>query len=334
KIFTETKDDEIRYHAGVVLGSIPKEQLQSEEITLDYEPLINHSQASMHSMGRFLANHLGADVSSIAVQPPEDANWKVGPEYFTMRKIDAGEYPFWEFPRNRDEKRVGKVVVDVWFAMQPVTRRLYKKFLDDPAPLADGKTERVAYRPEGRMPSELQGDLDYPITNFDLRHAVSFCNWLSKQDGLEPVYSYDADRDKLQEDGFYHNPWKPNLKINGYRLPTYDEYNVAVRTTYSDGIPWNHVLPIGLAGGDYATYSGNPYPRKIFSLIPNRWGLFINDPICGAWLTGTDKGEFIRTSLHVGAAPYVRYIPNSVLRLGPLESIYVVQNRNVLSAEK
>ncbi|MGB7343071.1 MAG: serine/threonine-protein kinase, partial [Pirellulaceae bacterium] len=41
KIFTETKDDEIRYHAGVVLGSIPKEQLQSEEITLDYEPLIN-----------------------------------------------------------------------------------------------------------------------------------------------------------------------------------------------------------------------------------------------------------------------------------------------------
>ncbi|TWT92795.1 serine/threonine-protein kinase [Stieleria varia] len=325
-LFTQTDDDDIRYHTGVVLGSFRKEQLRAEEIGLDYEPLINHPKASMHSMGRFLATHMGDDVSTIAVQPPANANWKIGPESIPMRKIDAGEYPFYEIPRTQDEPHIGKVVVNVWFAMQPVTRRLYKEFLDDPAPLADGKTDRVEYLPEGRMPVELQGDLSYPISNIDLRHAVSFCNWLSKRNGLQPVYSYNAERDKKQEDGFYHNPWTPNLKINGYRLPTYDEFNVAVRSTYNDGIPWLHVLEIGRAGGDYEEYLGNAYPRRFDTLIPNRWGLFINDPICGSWLTGNVKGMFIRTNLHLNALPYHRYNPESALHRAPLESIYLVQN--------
>ncbi|MGB7327223.1 MAG: SUMF1/EgtB/PvdO family nonheme iron enzyme, partial [Rubripirellula sp.] len=326
KIFTETKDDEIRYHAGVVLGSIPKEQLQSEEITLDYEPLINHRKASMHSMGLFLANHLGDDVSSIQVQPPADANWRLGPENIPMRKIDAGEYSSFEVPRLINEKRVYKLTEDVWFAMQPVTRRLYKEFLDDPELLADDETKKEAYRPDGNMPVELQGNLDSPISNIDLRHAASFCNWLSKKNGLQPVYSYDADRDKKQDDGFYHNPWVPDLQASGYRLPKWVEYNVAVRTTYGDGIPWSHALPIGQAGGDYAPSLGNPYPREFDTLIPNRWGLFANDPVCGSWLLGDKEGRFIRSNLFLNAMDYVRYSPDTFASRGPMESIFVVQN--------
>jgi len=52
-----------------------------------------------------------------------------------------------------------------------------------------------------------------------------FCNWLSRQEGLDPCYMKEGkeqirdDENKARE----YDAWKLALDADGYRLPTEDE---------------------------------------------------------------------------------------------------------------
>ena len=58
---------------------------------------------------------------------------------------------------------------------------------------------------------------DFPITNVTWKDAIQYCNWLSKEYNLKPVYSRAGDT------------YICNFEADGYRLPTETEWEFAAK---------------------------------------------------------------------------------------------------------
>jgi serine/threonine protein kinase len=314
-------DPQVRYHAGVVIGSYPRariEEAASAGTSFDFATLINSKEVVLHSLGLFLGHHLGVDVAGTPVQPPADANWKLGPDSIPMVRLPAGTYEFYPVPKLDNDPDQYEIENDFWFATIPISRSLYQEFLDDPAPLDHPTaTKQTEIFFSDREPPALRADDAQPIQGIDYTHAICFCNWLSRRDGLEACYEYQPNASAVTKIGdFQMNKlrWKTMDAAAGYRLPTFAQFSVAVRADYNTGTPWSHVLPIGISGGDYEQESGGDYCRQLYSLIPNRRGVFANQGYCGSWASGND----FRSALSFG---------NDVIFTGTAagQSIYLVQ---------
>ena len=83
-------------------------------------------------------------------------------------------------------------------------------------------------------------------------------------------------------------PWENVENATGFRLPTYTQFTFVLQSRYRSGTAWKHVKSIGEIGGDYEAPKSSEFQRPLFSLIPNRLGMFVNDNKCGTWLAGTD----------------------------------------------
>ena len=323
-------DPQVRYHAGVILASYPRGRLSAQGVSLDYLNLINSSDAGVHSIGRFLAKHMGEDPYAYPLNPPESSSWKVGPDNIPMVWIEPQSF---EYERSRNDSNVFRTLEfdeGFWFATIPVSRRLFQEFVDEVDVLPDGSAQNAMEVENDNIPDELKLDVTQPIMEVNIAQACTFCNWLSERAGLIPCYRYREDLDLTPEESVRVSgprdyvipkvPWETIDSANGYRLPTYEQYLYALRAGYTQrATPWAHVNQIGMLGGDYVPPRQEPHVRALFSLIPNRFGMFVNDTECGTRILGHDVYTAARPA-RVGVIQ-----SRTVIRLINRFSIYLVQ---------
>ncbi|WP_296031783.1 SUMF1/EgtB/PvdO family nonheme iron enzyme [uncultured Treponema sp.] len=61
--------------------------------------------------------------------------------------------------------------------------------------LATEVTQELYESVMGNNPSKFKGEKNLPVENVSWYNAASFCNKLSEQEGLEPVYSFEGETD-------------------------------------------------------------------------------------------------------------------------------------------
>lgn len=121
-----------------------------------------------------------------------------------------------------------------------------------------------------------------PAVDVSWREAVEFCNRLSRQHGLTPVYAVESHDVAAATTG---NPaarpvvddWQVgwNEAADGYRLPTEAEWQIACQA----GTTGPHYAPLDEIAW-YAENSDNRL-RPVAGKTPNAWDLF--DMIGGVW---------------------------------------------------
>jgi formylglycine-generating enzyme required for sulfatase activity len=143
--------------------------------------------------------------------------------------------------RREQGRRADEVIVPVlltkpfFIGVKEVTNREFRRF-------------RKNHDSGGALHASLAGDLN-PVVNISWEDAVEYCNWLSAQEGLTPVYETKFQR------------WqqvKPTP--DGYRLPTEAEWVWAIRyqgRTSATTFPWGARMPPKRESGNYAGKSAN-----------------------------------------------------------------------------
>ena len=224
----------------------------------------NTGSASSSSMLLYLGGLSAGDIKTVTVDAVS----------FNMAYVPGGA----TFPTGTDDDDTATVAGDCWIGETEVTWELWNTVrlwaLDTTADhdgdgltmSADGDNDVYSFAQPGVM-GDGSGDTDqHPVTNFNWRTAMVWCNavteWYNANNGsgpdLDPVYYYDSSytsiiRDAVDNDshpteigadytnvvnltaGGFDNPYV-NSDAGGFRLLTSDEWELAAR--YINGQSW------------------------------------------------------------------------------------------------
>ena len=145
----------------------------------------------------------------------------------------------------------------------------------------------------------LNGD-DQPVVRIEWEDAARFLNWLSIEDGLQPVYDTTSDPIK---------PFRP-LR-NGYRLPTEAEWSWAARAAGRDApivYAWGNELPPPDRSGNFADIAASEILPT--TLVTYTDGFAVSAPVgsfeanpVGIFDLGGNVVEWVQDFYEITAAP-------------------------------
>lgn len=184
--------------------------------------------------------------------------------YGDMIAINGGTFamgsPESEMQRETDEVQHNVTVSNFYIGRYEVTQKQYEEVM-------------------GENPSNFKGD-NLPVENVSWYDAIEFCNKLSQNEGLTPVYTIDGD----------NVSW--DRSANGYRLPTEAEWEYAARAgtttpfNTEDSISdeeanyYGH-YPYGIEENYFSQENLETEPGEyrqttveVDSFSPNKWGLY------------------------------------------------------------
>ncbi len=150
--------------------------------------------------------------------------------------------------RANETLREVELVRPTYLAVREVTNGQFRRF-------------KAAHH-SGRFSNhELDAD-DQPVVQVTWEDAAEYCNWLSAQEGLPPVYATREGR------------LATALPVGtGFRLPTEAEWSRAAR--YPDGgplkYPWGAALPVPPRSGNYADESARPIVPAVLQGYDDRY---------------------------------------------------------------
>jgi formylglycine-generating enzyme required for sulfatase activity len=243
----------------------------------DYQ---NHPDAGVHGSTDWLLRQWGRLQETRAIderlrgKPPEKRQWYVNGQGQTYSILAEGDPFYMGSPENDADRRpdedrhLRKIPRSFAVAAKEVTRAQFERFLDANPDIKEAFNENgeaapllERYSPEAETPTVL--------VNWYL--AAQYCNWLSKEEGIEEgQWCYPSDPKKITV-GLVLAP--ECLEKTGYRLPTEAEWECVCRAgaetsrAYGGG---DEVL------GAYAWYLKTSPDRcqVVGRLRPNDWGLF------------------------------------------------------------
>jgi formylglycine-generating enzyme required for sulfatase activity len=138
------------------------------------------------------------------------------------------------------------------------------------------------FKPDAQFAREVGEELDCPANRIDFHSAVSYCRWLSEQEGVPAdQMCYDAltDDDPAERDGSL-----PDERIRrlGFRLLTEPEWEYVCRadssTPWFCGISEEHLKKFG-----WFALNGGERVQPVGALLPNSRGLFDTAGNVGEW---------------------------------------------------
>ncbi len=257
--FTVENADEIQTHTS---GTIFSQRFEASEVIgaeayrLEISAGRDFSTEAIYSGDTFKSNIMAPKANLETgtyyywrAAAKKDGGWGpwTGWEAFTIVSddfiyVEGGRFQMGSTTGDSDEEPVHQVTVSTFYMSKyEVTQKEWREVM-------------------GSSPSRFSGD-NLPVEQVSWYDAVEYCNVLSVQKGLTPVYTING------------TSVTANWSANGYRLPTEAEWEYAARGGNSSN---GYKYAGGHSPGEVAWYGGNsggetqPVGRK----APNEMGLY------------------------------------------------------------